>query len=84
MDLMADAVAAGQVRAAGVSNYSADRCAGPMPPWHSAAFRWRRTRWSTRCCTARPKPNGVLEACQELGVTLIAYQPLASGALTGR
>ena len=27
--------------------------------------------------------NGVLEACRELDVTLIAYQPLASGALTG-
>ena len=26
----------------------------------------------------------MLAACRELGVTLIAYQPLASGALTGR
>jgi aryl-alcohol dehydrogenase-like predicted oxidoreductase len=26
----------------------------------------------------------VLDACRELGVTLIAYQPLASGALTGK
>ena len=26
----------------------------------------------------------MLEACRELGVTLIAYQPLASGALTGK
>jgi aryl-alcohol dehydrogenase-like predicted oxidoreductase len=32
----------------------------------------------------RPETNGVLDACRELGVTLIAYQPLASGALTGR
>jgi len=32
----------------------------------------------------RPETNGVLDACGELGVTLIAYQPLASGALTGR
>jgi aryl-alcohol dehydrogenase-like predicted oxidoreductase len=28
--------------------------------------------------------HGVLDACRELGVTLIAYQPLASGALTGK
>jgi aryl-alcohol dehydrogenase-like predicted oxidoreductase len=28
--------------------------------------------------------NGVLDACRELGVTLIAYQPLACGALTGK
>jgi aryl-alcohol dehydrogenase-like predicted oxidoreductase len=26
----------------------------------------------------------VLDACRELGVTLMAYQPLASGALTGK
>lgn len=26
----------------------------------------------------------MLEACRELGVTLIAYMPLASGALTGK
>jgi len=32
----------------------------------------------------QPEVNGVLDACRELGVTLIAYQPLASGALTGR
>lgn len=27
--------------------------------------------------------NGVLKACQELGVTLIAYSPLCQGLLTG-
>jgi aryl-alcohol dehydrogenase-like predicted oxidoreductase len=32
----------------------------------------------------KPEVNGVLDACRELGVTLIAYQPLASGALTGK
>jgi len=32
----------------------------------------------------RPEVNGVLDTCRELGVTLIAYMPLASGALTGK
>lgn len=32
----------------------------------------------------QPETNGVLDTCRELGVTLIAYQPLASGALTGK
>jgi aryl-alcohol dehydrogenase-like predicted oxidoreductase len=31
----------------------------------------------------QPEVNGVLDACRELGITLVAYQPLASGALTG-
>lgn len=29
-----------------------------------------------------PETDGVLAACRELGITLIAYMPLASGALT--
>jgi aryl-alcohol dehydrogenase-like predicted oxidoreductase len=32
----------------------------------------------------RPEVNGVLDACRELGVTLIAYTPLAGGMLTGK
>ena len=28
--------------------------------------------------------NGILDACRELGITLIAYSPLAMGALTGK
>jgi aryl-alcohol dehydrogenase-like predicted oxidoreductase len=32
----------------------------------------------------RPETNEVLDACRELGITLIASQPLASGALTGK
>lgn len=31
-----------------------------------------------------PEVNGVLDACRELGITLIAYQPLAMGVLTGK
>ena len=31
-----------------------------------------------------PEVNGVLEACHELGVTLIAYSPLAQGLLSGK
>src|ERR671912_1807667 len=31
-----------------------------------------------------PEVNGMLDACRELGITLIAYQPLAQGVLTGK
>lgn len=30
-----------------------------------------------------PEKNGVLRTCNELGITLIAYSPLAQGLLTG-
>jgi aryl-alcohol dehydrogenase-like predicted oxidoreductase len=32
----------------------------------------------------QPETNGILDACRELGVTLIAYTPLAGGLLTGK
>jgi aryl-alcohol dehydrogenase-like predicted oxidoreductase len=31
-----------------------------------------------------PETNGVLDTCRDLGVTLIAYSPLAMGLLTGK
>ena len=30
-----------------------------------------------------PESNGVIEACNEAGATVIAYSPLAQGLLTG-
>jgi len=84
MELMADAVAAGQVRAVGVSNYSADQ----MRLAHAALARRGIPLASNQVGYSllhrRPETNGVLDACRELGITLIAYQPLASGALAGR
>lgn len=32
----------------------------------------------------KPEVNGVLNACRELKITLIAYMPLKMGALTGK
>ncbi|WP_309111134.1 aldo/keto reductase [Saccharothrix sp.] len=84
MDLMAEAVAAGKVRAVGVSNFSAKQ----MREAHAALARHGLPLASNQVQYSllhrAPETNGVLEACRELGVTLIAYMPLASGALTGK
>jgi aryl-alcohol dehydrogenase-like predicted oxidoreductase len=84
MELMADAVEAGKVKAVGVSNYSAEQ----MRIAHKALARRGIPLASNQVQYSllyrKPEVDGVLEACRELGVTLIAYQPLASGALTGK
>jgi aryl-alcohol dehydrogenase-like predicted oxidoreductase len=84
MELMADAVEAGKVRAVGVSNYSAEQ----MRLAHAALARRGIPLASNQVeyslLHRQPEVNGVLDVCRELGVTLIAYQPLASGALTGK
>jgi aryl-alcohol dehydrogenase-like predicted oxidoreductase len=84
MTLLADAVAAGQVRAVGVSNYSAEQ----MRTAHAALARRGIPLASNQVeyslLHRQPETNGVLEACRELRVTLIAYSPLAGGRLTGK
>jgi aryl-alcohol dehydrogenase-like predicted oxidoreductase len=84
MELMADAVEAGKIRAVGVSNYSAEQ----MRAAHAALARQGIPLSSNQVeyslLHRQPEVNGVLAACRELGVTLIAYQPLAGGALTGK
>jgi aryl-alcohol dehydrogenase-like predicted oxidoreductase len=84
MDLMADAVAAGKVRAVGVSNYSADQMRAAHAALAQRGIPLASIQVEYSLLHRAPEVNGILEACRELGVTLIAYQPLASGALTGK
>jgi aryl-alcohol dehydrogenase-like predicted oxidoreductase len=84
MNLLADAVGAGKVKAVGVSNYSAEQ----MREAHAAlakrgvALASNQVEYSL--LKRQPEVNGVLDACRELGVTLIAQSPLAGGMLTGK
>ena len=84
MNLMADAVEAGKVRAVGVSNYSDEemRLAHAALAKRGIPLASNQVHYSL--LYRRPEVDGVLEACRELGVTLLAYSPLAMGALTGK
>ncbi len=84
MDLMADAVEAGKVRAVGVSNYSAEQLRMAHGALAERGIPLASIQVGYSLLDRRPETNGVLDACRELGVALIAYQPLASGALTGK
>jgi aryl-alcohol dehydrogenase-like predicted oxidoreductase len=84
MDRVADAVEAGKIKAVGVSNYSAEqmRTAHAALARHGVPLASNQVEYSL--LHRQVEVNGVLDTCRELGVTLIAYQPLASGALTGK
>jgi aryl-alcohol dehydrogenase-like predicted oxidoreductase len=77
-------VEAGKVKAVGVSNYSAAQ----MREAHSALAKRGIPLASNQVeyslLHRQPETNGVLDACRELGITLIAYSPLAGGMLTGK
>jgi aryl-alcohol dehydrogenase-like predicted oxidoreductase len=84
MNRVADAVEAGKVKAVGVSNYSAEQ----MREAHAAlahrgvALASNQVEYSL--LHRQPETDGVLDACRESGITLIAYSPLAGGRLTGK
>jgi aryl-alcohol dehydrogenase-like predicted oxidoreductase len=84
MAAFADAVDAGQVRAVGVSNFSA----AEMRIAHAALARRRvplavnQVHYSL--LYRAPEVDGVLETCRDLGVTVLAYSPLEQGLLTGK
>jgi aryl-alcohol dehydrogenase-like predicted oxidoreductase len=84
MGLMADAVDAGKVRAVGVSNYSAAQMRIAHEALAQRGIPLASNQVEYSLLHRRPEVDGVLDTCRELGVTLIAYQPLASGALTGK
>jgi aryl-alcohol dehydrogenase-like predicted oxidoreductase len=84
MRLMADAVEKGKVRAVGVSNFSARqmRMAHKLLSEYGIPLASNQVEYSL--LHRKPEVDGVLETCRGLGVTLIAYMPLAMGVLTGR
>jgi aryl-alcohol dehydrogenase-like predicted oxidoreductase len=84
MNAMADLVDAGAIRTVGVSNFSAGR----MRKAHAAlAARGlplvsNQVRYSL--LYRGIETSGVLDAARELGITIIAYSPLAQGILSGK
>jgi aryl-alcohol dehydrogenase-like predicted oxidoreductase len=84
MDAMAEAVQAGKIRAVGVSNYSAVqmRQAQTRLAKYGIPLASNQVRYSL--LYRYPETNGVLDACRELGIALIAYSPLEQGVLTGK
>jgi Predicted oxidoreductases (related to aryl-alcohol dehydrogenases) len=82
MDMMAQAVKEGKIRAVGVSNFNAvqmyrasDRLARYNIPLAANEVHYNLLH-------RQPEVNGVLDTCQELNVALVSYFPLASGRLT--
>lgn len=84
MDALADAVADGKVRAVGVSNYSAEQMQRAYTALAKRGVLLATNQVHYSLLNRVPEINGVLATCRDLGVTLIAYSPLAGGLLTGK
>ncbi len=84
MELLADAVEAGKVKAVGVSNYSAEQMREAHAALAKRGIPLASNQVEYSLLHRQPEVNGALDACRELGITLIAQSPLGMGALTGK
>jgi aryl-alcohol dehydrogenase-like predicted oxidoreductase len=84
MDALADEYEQGRIGAVGVSNYDANqmRTAHRLLAARGVPLAVNQVRYSL--ITREIETNGVLTAARDLGVTILAYSPLAQGLLTGR
>jgi aryl-alcohol dehydrogenase-like predicted oxidoreductase len=75
---MAELVAAGKVRALGLSEANPETLRRACKVHPIAALQTEYSLWSREV-----EKNGVLKACRELGVSFVPYSPLGRGFLTG-
>lgn len=84
MNTLADEVQRGRIEAIGVSNYSAEqmREAHELLAKRGVHLAVNQVRYSLM--TRQIETNGILDTAKELGITILAYSPLAQGLLTGK
>jgi aryl-alcohol dehydrogenase-like predicted oxidoreductase len=75
---MSELVAAGKVRALGLSEANSDTLRRAAKVHPIAALQSEYSLWSREVRT-----NGVLATCLELGISFVPYSPLGRGFLTG-
>ncbi|KAJ6796793.1 putative oxidoreductase, chloroplastic-like [Iris pallida] len=84
IDGLGDAVEKGLVKAVGVSNYSEKRLRDAYDRLKKRGIPLAANQVNYSLIYRNPEENGVKAACDELGITLIAYSPIAQGMLTGK
>ncbi|MBE9062171.1 aldo/keto reductase [cf. Phormidesmis sp. LEGE 11477] len=84
MNALADEVEQGRIQAVGVSNYSAKQMREAHSYLAQRGIPLAVNQVQYSLLHRNIEANGVLEAAQNLEVTILAYSPLAQGLLTGK
>ncbi|KAI7735739.1 hypothetical protein M8C21_015396 [Ambrosia artemisiifolia] len=84
IDGLGDAVEQGLVKAVGVSNYSEKRLREAYKQLQKRGIPLASNQVNYSLIYRIPEENGVKATCDELGISLIAYSPIAQGVLTGK
>ena len=81
---LGELVQEGLAKAAGVSNFNAEQMRRAQAILAAQGIHLASNQVHYSLLHRAPETNGVLAACKELGITLIAYSPLEMGLLTGK
>jgi aryl-alcohol dehydrogenase-like predicted oxidoreductase len=84
MGAMSKAVREGLIRGAGVSNYNVERTRRAAKALATFGLPLASNQVSFSLLDKTPERSGLLSLCRDLGVSVIAYSPLAKGMLSGR
>uniref|UniRef100_A0A7S3VNR4 NADP-dependent oxidoreductase domain-containing protein n=1 Tax=Dunaliella tertiolecta TaxID=3047 RepID=A0A7S3VNR4_DUNTE len=84
IDGLAQCKQQGLCDAVGVSNFNTQRTRNAAKRLGNAGVPLASNQVMYSLLYRAPESNGLMEACRENGVTLIAYSPLAVGLLTGK
>jgi aryl-alcohol dehydrogenase-like predicted oxidoreductase len=84
MDAMADAVEAGLTHAVGVSNFSPGQTIRAHAALRRRGVPLASNQVEYSLLNRKPETSGLIKVCRDLGVTVIAYSPIAKGMLTGK
>ncbi len=84
MNAMADLVEAGKIRAVGISNFSPDLMRRAHAALQKRGLPLAANQVHYSLLHRNIETDGILETARQLGVTIVAYTPLASGVLTGK
>ncbi|WP_044204993.1 aldo/keto reductase [Coleofasciculus chthonoplastes] len=84
MNALADEVQRGRIASVGVSNYSAEQMREAHGYLAARGIPLAVNQVQYSLLERKIERNGVLDTARELGVTILAYSPLAQGLLTGK
>jgi aryl-alcohol dehydrogenase-like predicted oxidoreductase len=84
MKAMAELVKAKKVRYVGVSNFSARKMRNAWETLQKEGINLISNQVRYSLLDRKIETNGILDAAKELGISIIAYSPLAQGLVTGK
>jgi aryl-alcohol dehydrogenase-like predicted oxidoreductase len=84
MDWMADLAKEGLIRTVGVSNFNPNQTVRAYTSLARKGIPLAANQVEYHLLNRTIEKNGLLARCQELGIRVIAYSPIAKGFLTGK